>query len=103
MADSVPVTFERPCRTAVEFAERYRVLAALSSEGVRFTMTPDELRAMAGFFDAVGERPGVLVVEREVVFSDAMALWLAFCLSLSAFGLLGGAAAALLRWFGVVL
>lgn len=84
MGGLVPVTFERPCRTAAEFAERYRVLAAMSPQGgLQFTMTPSELRAMAGFFDQVAKTPDLLVavVETEKPLTWIWSVFLAFVIA----------------------
>lgn len=84
MGGLVPVTFERPCRTAAEFAERYRVLAAMSPQGgLQFTIKPDDLRAMAVVFDQVGKGPDLLiaVVETEKPLTTVWAVALAFIIA----------------------
>jgi hypothetical protein len=98
----LPVTFERKCSTAAEFAERYRVLAAMSPDGVTFTQSPENLRAMARVFDLLDQKPAVLLVEVERPLSNATVVWFTLSLGLTAFGLVGDAALALLRWIGVV-
>lgn len=72
------IEFAAPVNTAEDMARRYRVLAALHPQGVRFNMTPDELRALAQFCDQVirvqRRPPAVLVVERDALMSWPMQL-----------------------------
>lgn len=102
MSKSLLVAFESSPKNAADLARRYRVLAAMSAEGVTFTMRREDLLAMAQVFDTIGRRPDVLVVEREAALSGPLGLWMAFLLTLSMAGLAGDAALALLRWIGWV-
>jgi hypothetical protein len=96
------VSFASDCKTARDFAQRFRVLAALTEEPVQFTLPPDQLRAMARYFDRMADAPQVYVVAVEVekpITFFAAAYW-TFLFGVLFFGVLGDAALWVLSLIG---
>lgn len=75
--DTLPITFDRKCETAQDFARRYRVLASMSEGGIQFTMKPAELRAMADLFEGIAKRPALVIIEKEKPLPAPIAMFMA--------------------------
>lgn len=79
----MPVTFEGECRTAEDFARRFRVLASMAEGGVTFSMSPEGLRGWAAVMERAAARPEVCVevIEVEPPLSWPVAVLLSFLMA----------------------